>query len=142
MPKVPVAQSVRCPICKVLLIENKSIIAPHHEFAFGIHPDEMRQWEMPPPIVKTDYRLCLSHPALPKLMSRMNAALPYRLAGLNMPDYIDWLGHWITVTRFAPDFCLLFNVQMPKRQFLDILCALPEEFGELAHKAKNYAAIQ
>jgi hypothetical protein len=139
MLAAPNIQIAICPACGATLIQNERVVAPHHEISFGIHPAEIeRDWRQPLPVIKTFFRFCERHPAIPELMSKMASVLPYHIIGLDMPIYINWLGHWITASRLGADFRLLFNVQIPRRQFLDILCMLPEHYGNLADRAKAY----
>lgn len=128
-----------CEICRSPLIVNSKIAKSHYEIAFGIHPLEIRQWKGEPLLIKQTFWFCLAHGALRGLMSQMQAILPYCLEGLQIPNHIEWLGHWITATRKAPDFSLLFNIQIAKRQFLDITAGLSQYFGNLPKIAQAFA---
>jgi len=139
VPIAPNIELARCLICGRILVKNEKILIPHQEFAFGIHPSEARQWPAEKlPFAKWDCRVCAKHQALQKLIFHLGQILPFRTCGLDMPDYLEWLGHWITVTRRLPEFYLLFNIQIAQRQFCDIISALSEQFPEPALLLKNY----
>lgn len=129
-----------CAVCENLLIKNSEIVKPHLEIAFGVHPNEFKVWHpLTPPIISSIYYFCWGHNILNKLRAKMRKILPFPFIGLNMPDYSSWLGHWITATG-SPGFVIHFNTQMARRQFRDILCALPKEFGNLPEEAKKCAS--
>lgn len=139
MATAPGIDIARCLICNKTVIKKEKILVPYYEFAFGIHPEEKRQWpNQILPFAKWECRVCNnSHSALRKLISFMGQVLPFRVANLDMPDYIDWLGHWITATKKFPEFGIIFNVQMAKRQFHDILSLSVNIFPELTPLLKN-----
>lgn len=129
----------RCLICRKPVIKEYEILRPHCEFAFGIHPAEIRQWpDNILPFFKWECYICItSHSPLNSFISFMEQVLPFPVRGLNMPEHISWLGHWITATSKNPEFSIIFNVQLGKRQFEDIILLAEHIFPVPAKLIKN-----